>query len=121
MNIKSMADAYLATLLRTSLVGDAGVQYADAFEPTESLVADCRAAVVAFLESAEYHITAATLIKEGYTPEDAMRDFVLTRNGRGLPFLSRGLGETGETLDDIAWRFGLHEVYLGDDNLIHGF
>lgn len=50
--------------------------------------------------------------------EQAGYDFYLTRNGHGVGFWDRGLGQLGDQLTTIAKSFGQDEYYLSDDNQI---
>lgn len=51
--------------------------------------------------------------------ELAGHDFWLTRNGHGVGFWDRGLGELGDKLTEAAKTFGEVNLYLGDDELVH--
>lgn len=51
--------------------------------------------------------------------ELAGHDFWLTRNGHGVGFWDRGLGELGERLTDASHKFGESYLEVGDDNKIH--
>ena len=53
-------------------------------------------------------------------PEQLGHDFWLTRNGHGAGFWDRGLGDLGERLSEEAKVYGSYDLYLGDDNKIHG-
>ena len=48
----------------------------------------------------------------------AGHDFLLTRNGHGAGFWDRNIGDTGETLTEIAKTFGPVMAYIGDGNRI---
>jgi hypothetical protein len=50
--------------------------------------------------------------------EMAGHDFWLTRNGHGVGFWDRGLGEVGDRLTEASKRFGEVYLYVGDDGLI---
>lgn len=45
-------------------------------------------------------------------------DFTLTRNGHGVGFWDRGLGEVGDALTDLCETFGEVSAYVGDDGKI---
>lgn len=45
-------------------------------------------------------------------------DFTLTRNGHGVGFWDRGLGEVGDKLTALCKPFGEVSAYVGDDNKI---
>lgn len=58
----------------------------------------------------------------GYDESQAGRDFWYTRNGHGVGFWDRGLGDIGDTLDAACgWRTDFPTVwaYLGDDSRVH--
>lgn len=57
---------------------------------------------------------------EGLDPSQSGHDFWLTRNGHGAGFWDRGLGDVGDRLTDAAHAYGSHDLYVGDDNKIHG-
>lgn len=51
----------------------------------------------------------------------AGHDFWLTRNGHGAGFWDGDWEKTlGEQLTKISKNFGTFDLYIGDDNLIHG-
>jgi hypothetical protein len=52
-------------------------------------------------------------------PSQAGHDFWLTRNGHGVGFWDRGLGELGERLSSASRKFKEAWLYVGDDGLIH--
>ena len=57
-----------------------------------------------------------------YDSEKAGRDFWYTRNGHGVGFWDRGLGEIGVALSETCgWKtkFGELDLYLGDDGQIY--
>jgi len=49
----------------------------------------------------------------------AGHDFWLTRNGHGVGFWDRGLGELGDLLSDTARVMGGCDAYVGDDGLVY--
>ena len=55
-----------------------------------------------------------------WDPGRAGHDFWLTRNGHGCGYWDRGAGDAGDALSAAASAYGSVELYLGDDNLIHG-
>ena len=118
-NVTELTDIYLDTLLWSSAVGEDGDESADAYEPALGLIVSSREDVKDFLAAAGDLIDVAGRVIKGYNAVSAMHDFALTRNGHGAGFWDRGLGAVGEELTAIAKGFGSHEVYLGDDNLIH--
>lgn len=46
-------------------------------------------------------------------------DFWLTRNGHGVGFWDRGLGNAGDYLTALSQQAGEQYPYIGDDNLIY--
>ncbi len=53
-------------------------------------------------------------------PEQVGHDFWLTRNGHGVGFRDRGLGELGDRLTDACESYGEFWLYMGDDGLVWG-
>lgn len=53
-----------------------------------------------------------------YDETQAGRDYWFTRNGHGVGFWDRGLGEVGDKLSDAA-RYSTVDIYRGDDGLIY--
>ena len=49
----------------------------------------------------------------------AGHDFWLTRNGHGVGFWDRGLGELGDRLTKAAKTYGDADLYVGDDGKLH--
>lgn len=56
----------------------------------------------------------------GYDEGSAGHDFWLTRNGHGAGFWDRGLGAVGDRLSEAAHVYGEVNLYVGDDDMIHG-
>jgi hypothetical protein len=52
-------------------------------------------------------------------PRQAGHDFWLTRNGHGVGFWDRGLGELGDRLTKAAYAFGNVDLYAGDDGKLY--
>jgi len=89
------------------------LEHADTLAPAtrERMIADC----------AKFQQDNAALLSQISTTADYQgHDFWLTRNHHGAGFWGRGLGEVGEALTRAAHMFGSHELYVGDDGLIHG-
>ncbi|AXQ69062.1 hypothetical protein HOU02_gp147 [Caulobacter phage CcrBL9] len=55
---------------------------------------------------------------ERYNASNAGHDFWLTRNGHGVGFWDRGLGEVGETLSEAARKVGEYSLALDDNGEI---
>ena len=58
--------------------------------------------------------------KTDYDQDHAGHDFWLTRNGHGVGFWDRGLGDIGDRLTEASKRFGEFDLYVGDDGKVHG-
>lgn len=56
----------------------------------------------------------------GYGYSVAGMDFFYNRNGHGVGYWDRDLGELGDQLSDLSKKMGEHEIYFGDDGLIYG-
>lgn len=54
-----------------------------------------------------------------YDEKAAGRDFWYTRNGHGVGFWDRDLGDVGETLTEAARQCGAIDLMRGDDDMIH--
>jgi hypothetical protein len=57
----------------------------------------------------------------GIDESQAGHDFWLTRNGHGAGFWDRGLGAKGDRLTTACKAYGSADLYIGDDDKIHGF
>lgn len=57
--------------------------------------------------------------EEGYSLDQAGHDFALSRNGHGVGFFDRKLGEIGARLQRAAEDFGPADAYVGDDGSIY--
>lgn len=62
---------------------------------------------------------ANLLAKSSLSPEQAGRDFWLTRNRHGAGYWDRGLGKAGEALSDAARAYGEFDLVVGDDGKIY--
>jgi hypothetical protein len=56
---------------------------------------------------------------DGITPDMIGHDLWLTRNGHGVGFWDRGLGERGDWLTGMTKPFGDAHLYAGTDGLIY--
>ncbi|CAB4240934.1 hypothetical protein UFOVP56_36 [uncultured Caudovirales phage] len=59
------------------------------------------------------------LIEKGLNSAKIGHDFWLTRNGHGVGFWDRGLGEVGDKLTEIGERFKGVDLYVGDDGRLY--
>lgn len=55
----------------------------------------------------------------GYDDMGAGRDFWYTRNGHGVGYFDRNLGDIGDVMDKAASKWGQVDLYRGDDELIY--
>jgi hypothetical protein len=55
----------------------------------------------------------------GYDDSSAGRDFWYSRNGHGVGFWDRGLGDVGETLTEAARKLGSVDLYRGDNGQLY--
>lgn len=79
-------------------------------ETMTRMVSDC----------AEFQKYNANLLDHARTPDYNGHDFWLTRNRHGAGFWDRGLGATGAHLTRAAQACGEFDLYIGDDNQVHG-
>lgn len=56
---------------------------------------------------------------DGITPAMVGHDFYMTRNGHGVGFWDRGLGERGHWLSKMSESYGDQCAYIGDDGLVY--
>ena len=74
--------------------------------------------VVNFFENNAEMIKGA-LETPGYDIKQVGHDLWLTRNGHGVGFWDRGLGDYGTALTEAAEALGHSHLVLGDDDKIH--
>lgn len=86
------------------------------FEARERITQDCQ----------RFQETNTTLLdeaydqlKNNYDSTQAGRDFWFTRNGDGVGYWDRDLGDIGEALSGAAQAFGGVWVYAGDDGQLY--
>jgi len=105
--------------MESRFVGGDSPGFADlAPDALAKIIADCAAfqtANSAMLERA-YALGEAQMI---YDEERAGRDFWYSRNGHGVGFWDRGLGEVGDMLHKAAQSFRQVDSYVGDDGLVY--
>jgi hypothetical protein len=69
---------------------------------------------------AERPVDLERYVELGRDLSHAGHDFWLSRNGHGTGFWDRGFGAVGDSLDAHAETFGTFDLYLGDDDMVHG-
>jgi hypothetical protein len=79
-------------------------------EWSEGAKAHAKQECEAFLEKAAVPLNEALNV-EGYVLEQAATDFFLSRNGHGAGFFDRGLGRSGEILQELSKAFGASDTY----------
>lgn len=72
-----------------------------------------------FLRSFEDDLRAAMRARPDYDLGYAGHDFWLTRNGHGVGFWDRGLGEIGDRLTEMSRPYGDSDLYFGDDDKLY--
>lgn len=101
--------------VHSSLPGDVG--FADlAPKALAKIVADCRAFQTGPAGDLLFQIYESDTV---YAPDQAGRDFWYSRNGHGVGFWDRGLGEIGDKLHKAAQAFRQVDSYVGDDGLVY--
>jgi hypothetical protein len=55
----------------------------------------------------------------GYDDAAAGRDFWYSRNGHGVGYFDRDIGDVGAKLQNAAYQACESTLYLGDDNFLH--
>lgn len=82
--------------------------------------ADCDTFFVNNAADLALYVDAMSRRAEWTNTARAGHDFWLTRNGHGVGFWDRGLGELGERLSRACYPFGSFDLYIGDDGRVHG-
>lgn len=105
-----------------NIPGDAG--FADIHpDSLAAIVADCarfQSENATLLESVYRGRSGQGMsMRREYDESHAGHDFWLTRNGHGVGFWDRGLGDAGEALSNAARAFGESDVFFGD-HVDHG-
>ena len=117
-DLKEFIGGYMEAIFFTEdeEIGESGVDELS-LPAKASIVSDCAAFYLANKQDLNDAYS-----NHKYNFDQAGRDFWLTRNGHGIGFWDRGMGEVGQNLSD-ACGFGtdFYEkyVYRGADNLVH--
>lgn len=91
-----------------------GYEWADG--EAEKLHDECRDFIQANTDDL---IAYVDTLSEGKEWDCAGHDFWFTRNGHGVGYWDRGLGELGERLTKATKAYGEVYLYLGDDELVY--
>lgn len=78
--------------------------------------AEMRAQVDSFLRT---NLELIKQLPEEFGPEQIGHDFWLTRNGHGVGFWDRDLGELGDQLTEACDLAGEQDIYVGDDGKLY--
>lgn len=124
-NLNAMVDAYVVCALWSS-TDDKCKPLDDEYsvddiapETLQSMRADCED--FAKSNNADLLEYCARMKDPRWSGESrAGHDFWLTRNGHGAGFWDRGLGALGDKLSTAAKIYGSVDLYVGDDEQIHG-
>lgn len=112
--LDSFTQGYITAMLWTEEEELEGGSVAEiAPESLVDIVADCLSFQTCNAANLEAYQEA------GHDLEHAGHDFWLTRNGHGVGFWDRGMGDLGEHLSKAAKVYGEVYVCLGDDGLVH--
>jgi len=79
---------------------------------------DERTKNVAVIDCDKFKLQATSLLRE-MRSDQIGHDLFLTRNGHGVGFWDRDLGEVGDKLTKLAEAMGPAEFYVGDDDKIY--
>lgn len=104
--------AYLATAIWADATEDEFTDKEIADESIESMLSEIQ----------NFLVTINNLrlrLPSNYTIENVGHDFWLTRNGHGVGFWDRGLGDLGDELTKHAEACKCSDLYVGDDDLIY--
>lgn len=95
----------------------------DAYEwadgEAEKLHADCRDFITSHATDLLLYAEQKSHAPEYDAFECAGHDFWLTRNGHGVGFWDRGLGELGDRLTKASEAYSGLDLYLGDDESVY--
>jgi hypothetical protein len=122
--LDAFTQAYIEAMFWTDVCNPDSTEFGEdasfddmATETLADIVEGCRA----FQETNADLLDAAYSTKTShreYTAASAGHDYWLTRNGHGVGFWDRGLGEVGDKLSEACGRREMY-VYRGDDEKIH--
>lgn len=88
-------------------------------ESRQSAEKDCDKFIIENATDLQLAFDGYTLTGEWSVYDQAGHDFWLSRNGHGVGFFDRGLGEVGERLQDACRSWGVCDAYVGDDGKLH--
>lgn len=69
--------------------------------------------------AANWNLLTDAVNRPGYSWGSAGHDFWLTRNGHGAGYFDRGLGATGDALQELARVYGSCDPYVGDTGHVY--
>jgi len=101
-----------------TIEGLSGYEWAEG--QAESLHEECQDFIQAqAADLLEYVAQIPCDLSQGTPWDYAGHDFWLTRNGHGVGYWDRGLGQLGERLTAASKAYGGKDLYLGDDELVY--
>lgn len=106
---ETVTEHYLICALWTSELDDVGV-----WELPDETWTRARTDCYDFVRKAWRHIR-----ESGMEADHVGHNFWLTRNGHGVGFWDRGLGDVGERLTEASEAFGDTWMEQGDDELVY--
>ena len=114
MNIETVTNHYLIAMLWSETAEDGTPLDADFAldDLTEAARNTAEGDCESFLEVAHADIAK---LPDWYTAEQLGHDFLLTRNGHGVGFWDRGLGDLGQQLTAAAQSYGTIHAFINDD------
>lgn len=116
LNIEQFVNGYLEALAFTLPEDE---EYESAMYSPE-LRKDCDAECREFIKIAEKLLGEAFEYDGSYSHIQAGRDFWFTRNGDGVGFWDRNLGEVGDKLTELTQnKYDPVDAYVGDDGLFY--
>ncbi len=116
--IDRMVVGYLAAAAWSTCGGELDETGNPEHESLEAFEFSAAAEAKALKDCQAFLKLAGTLV-QSMDPEQVGHDFWLTREGHGVGFWDRGLGEVGDKLAQISDTFGSGNLELGDDELLY--
>jgi hypothetical protein len=83
------------------------------------LAPECAAKMRADVDRFLTMVESGRIDTSGISDDILGHDLWLTRNGHGVGFRDRDLGDLGDLLSDLSKSFGEVDLYVGDDGYIY--
>ena len=113
MHLETVVQHYITALLWSETTDDGYPLDSTDYELSQAAINTAEGDCESFLETARYDI--AKLPDDWYTAAQLGHDFLLTRNGHGVGFWDRGLGDLGQQLTAAAQSYGTIHAFINDD------